>query len=590
MDRVPNYVSSLVIGRRALLCFLCGGISVLSMPPFDFWPILFLTFPTLIWCLDAEFLSDPVRYLIATQQNLSGLPRGNRFFTRPFLFVATGTRIAAVISAPVKTLARVKAGRAGILGWSFGFGYFMASIYWIAYAFFANPVSNNGLAAAGAILAVLGLSAALAVFYGFAAAFSMVLWRGGYARLAGFVFCFHLAELARSFLFTGFPWNLFGLAFASSDTLRQSASYVGVYGLTLLALFIFTSPAAAISRNAVRSSRRFMPFCLSLLALLGMYAFGERRLGASTEMSAASIRIVQPNIAQIDKWKPENRRWIFERIRSLSQSGTGNAADISNFNAVVWPESSVPFLFMVNGKIAAVEARQALAALIPAGTRLIAGAERADGHTSDEGKFVFDRVFNSLFVLGHGARIDAIYDKQHLVPFGEYMPFAGTLKLLGLQALSHQLDGFQMGANSSPSIAVPGLGNLKPFICYEIIFPGKINDSQSRPDVMVNITNDAWFGNSTGPYQHLQQAQIRATEEGIPVIRSANTGISAIIDGNGRIIAKVNLGITGVIDSPIPKPQVPTLYARARRQIFIILIALPFLLYLLIILKDNSSK
>ncbi len=542
MDALPNFIARQPTWTHALIACAAGVLSVLAMAPFFVWPVMFFTFPVLIWVLDAISLSE-----IPAPTSLGQWKK----------------RIAL----------------AAFAGWAFGFGYFLASIYWIGYAFYVDAERYAALMP----LAVVALPACLALFYAAAAALAAIIWRPGFARLLAFAFAFFCAEAARGYLFTGFPWNLFGEALAANGPHMQMAAYIGVYGLTLSALFIFAAPAAALSATRARHKRLWAPLLVAVIALPASYGFGSYRLRETAgEVEGARVRIVQPNVPQRERWKPENRRWIFDRLLSLSREGTGGG-NIGAFTHVIWPKSAVPFLFGFNREIFNPEAREILSALIPPQTTLILGAERAEGILSVDARYSFDRVYNSLFVLGEGARIEAIYDKIHLVPFGEYVPLRGLLAMTGFRAFSHQLDGFESGSGPAPLIATAHAPKFLPLICYEIIFPGRVHDEKDRPGWFVNVTNDAWFGEFTGPYQHLHQAQIRAVEEGLPVMRAANTGISAVIDPYGRVLASLDLGKVGVIDHKLPRALPQTFYEVTRRPAFIIFILLPLAFYLLII-------
>ncbi len=296
MDVLPKAIARLQTWKLVLIAALAGALSVLAMAPFLLWPIMFLTFPVLIWALDGVYL------------------RGDDL-------------------APLSSFRR-RVLRAAAVGWGFGFGYFLLGTYWIGYAFYVDADRYAALMP----LAVAGLSAALALFYAAAGALAAALWRPGYARILAFVLAFFCAEAARGYLFTGFPWNLFGEAAAANDAHMQMAAYIGIYGLTLAALFIFSAPAAAIASPRARLGRLWAPILCAALFLTGSYAFGTYRLlDHPGEVEGVRVRIVQPNIRQIDKWKPENRNWIFERVLDLSRSGT-SGKEISGFTHVIWPE------------------------------------------------------------------------------------------------------------------------------------------------------------------------------------------------------------------------------------------------------------
>jgi len=547
MDTLPTAMAGLKTGKLVLIAILAGAVSVLAMAPFHLWPVLFLTFPLMIWALDAVAIRDD-----------------------------EPTRLASYVK-------RLR--RAALIGWGFGFGYFLAGIYWIGYAFYVDAQRYAILMP----FAVVGLCAALALFYAAAGALAAAMWRRGYARIIAFVFAFFCVEAARGYFFTGFPWNLFGQALAADEAPMQMAAYIGVYGLTLAALFIFSAPAALIAVPAARYHRLAAPALVGALTLVAFYVVGAQRLEQRVDdVPGVRIRIVQPNIPQQEKWKPENRRWIFERALTLSRSGN-SGEDISAFTHVIWPESSVPVLFAFNDAIYSTEVRDALAALIPANTSLIIGAERAEGAIESDGRPRFDRAFNSLFILGKGAELKGVYDKIHLVPFGEYVPFGDVLNKAGFSAFSHRLDGFEAGVGPAAPIATPHAPPFLPLICYEIIFPGRTGNMQKRPEWLVNITNDAWFGQSTGPYQHLHIARIRAVEEGLPIVRAANTGISAIIDPFGRILAKLDLGKAGTIDHSLPHALPLTFYQKAWMPLFVALFYFTLLFYLVMVARAKSG-
>lgn len=549
MDALPKLFARLETWKLAIIAFLAGALSVLAMAPFFLWPIMFATFTVLVWVLDAVCIRE-------------------------------GDAEEPLVSFRKRLL------RAAFAGWAFGFGYFLAGIYWIGYAFYVDAERY----AAMMPFAVAALPAGLALFYAAAAALAAAMWRRGYPRLVAFAFAFFCAEAARGYLFTGFPWNLFGEALAANAPHMQLAAYIGVYGLTLAALFIFPAPAALAGAPEARRARLWAPLLVAVIALTGSYAFGGYRLRATVgEVKGVRVRIVQPNIPQQEKWKPENRKWIFDRLLALSRKGT-SGEDISAFTHVIWPESSVPFHFGFNRGIYIPEAREILASLIPPHTTLILGAERAEGVLSPDAHYTFSAVYNSLFVLTGGAKIENIYDKVHLVPFGEYIPFHETLAAAGLHAFSHRLSGFDSGREEPTLMSTAQAPAFLPLICYEIIFPGRVSNLKQRPGWFINVTNDAWFGDSTGPHQHLHQARIRAVEEGLPVMRAANTGISAVIDPYGRVLAKLGLGQTGVIDHGLPKALAVTFYEKTRLPAFIFFLLFPLEFYLILIAVKKQHE
>ncbi len=541
MDVLPRALAGLQTWKLVLIAALAGALSVFAMAPFLVWPIMFITFPVLVWALDAVCLRD---------DELASL---SSFRKRIF--------------------------RGAAVGWGFGFGYFLTSTYWIGYAFYVDADRYAALMP----LAVTGLAAALGLFYAAAGALSSALWRRGYARIAGFVFAFFCAEAARGYLLTGFPWNLFGEALAANDAHMQMAAYIGVYGLTLSALFIFSAPVAAVAVPKARFGRLWVPLICAVGALSASYVSGSYRLQQSLgDVEGARVRIVQPNIPQAEKMNFENRRWIFERTLELSRTGS-SGEDIGAFTHIIWPETSMPLLFALNDGIFSSEVKERLAGIIPRGASLIIGAERAEGSQGPDGRYRFDRVFNSLFVLGEGARILSIYDKRHLVPFGEYVPLKNVINIGWLSTFVQGWGGFDAGSIPAASMQTLHAPDFLPLICYEIIFPGRVANETKRPQWLVNVTNDAWFGTSTGPYQHLYQARIRAVEEGLPVMRAANTGVSAVIDPFGRILAQLDLGRAGALDHGLPRALPVTFYEKTRLPVFIVLFLFPLEIYLFMV-------
>jgi apolipoprotein N-acyltransferase len=539
LGTLARRIAALAGWHRALLGFALGAISVLGFAPFNLWPLLFIVFPCLIWLFDG-------------------------------------------IAEDAATSAKPKWRQAALAGWWFGFGFFAAGLYWTGFAFFVEADKFAMLVP----LAVLAFPAGLALFYALAGAAMMALWGPGTRRVFVLTAAFFAVDWLRGHILTGFPWNLWGYTLAGNDAIAQSASLFGVYGLSLLAPLIFSSPAALAGPHRRAGGRPWaLPaICLALLAL--GWGWGAVRLATATDAmrSDMTLRIVQANVPQAEKWKPENRGWIFDRLTKLSKDGAseGGAATAKKPTLVIWPETSVPFLFMLNGAIASEEARQAFAELIPAGSTLILGAERVEGARRPDGRYNVDRVYNSLFILGSEARILGIYDKTHLVPFGEYVPFESVLSAVGITQLTHLNFGFASGAERRV-MSAPGVPAFSPLICYEAIFPGRVIGEGGRPDWLLNATNDAWFGTSIGPYQHLSQARLRAIEEGLPLIRAANTGISAVIDAYGRTLASLPLNTIGTIDHALPVALEPTPYSRWGDNYLILVAFLISLLYRIVI-------
>ncbi|MEZ5815917.1 MAG: apolipoprotein N-acyltransferase [Hyphomicrobiaceae bacterium] len=506
--------------RRAVAA-VGGATSVLAMAPFFFWPILFVTLPLLVALIDH-----------------------------------------AVATAPRRAPARAAA-----TAWFFGFGYFLAGLFWIGEAFLVEAEKFAALMP----FAVTAMPAGLALFWAAAAAAASLVWRPGLQRVLVLALALSAAEWLRGHVLTGFPWNVLGYALTAPDALMQSASVLGIYGLTLLAVVVFAAPlvayadASAVPDRAPNSAyRKALPSALASLAtIVALWAWGTLRLaGPHPVDQTVRIRLVQPSIPQREKWQPANQRRIFERHLDLSRrNAAGEIDDAKGIDLIVWPEAAMPFL-----PLDTPAALQAIGRVVPSGAHLVAGFLRVEPSPLRAGR---RRILNSLAAFASDGRPVAIYDKTHLVPFGEYLPFQQTLEAIGLEQLTRIRGGFDVGPTPRPLLRVAGLPAFAPLICYEAIFPATVVQSAERPAGLLNLTNDGWFGNTTGPRQHLHQARVRAVEEGLPLIRSANNGISAVIDAEGRVAAALDLDVAGVVDARLPGRLPLTVYARFGDAIFL---------------------
>ncbi len=489
------------------MLLVAGAAAGLAMPPFDVWPLLFLAFPVLIWALD------------------DAAPR-----------------------------------RAFLTGWLFGLGYFSVCFYWIGIAFLVDAATYLWMMP----FMVGALSGGMALYWGLAALATVLLRRQGLARIIAFALCLALAEWLRGHLLTGFPWTAPGLAVIGMGALAQTASLIGMTGLTLF-IVLWASLPALFGFASLR--RREIIAALLLIALLpALWLWGSTRLSATQDDPATkvNIRIVQPNISQDDKWRGDNARPIFDKLKFLSsQASPQRPNGIADVSVVIWPESSVSFYMDES-----VEGLNELADMLPDGTALVMGALRREKGAEGE-----RRVFNSVLGLDSDANVAARYDKWRLVPGGEFLPFESILEPLGFRKVVTVPGSFAAGPGPR-NIALPGLPPAAVLICYEAIFPHDLVDPTQRPDWIINVTNDGWFGKSSGPYQHLAQARLRTIEQGLPLARAANTGISAIIDSYGRIVTSLGLGQEGVLDGTLPKALPPTLYARAGDWMLLVLMLL----------------
>ena len=425
---------------------------------------------------------------------------------------------------------------AGWIGWWFGFGYFVVGLYWIGISMLTDPARFGWMIP----FAVGGISAVEALFPALAALATWRLTAPGLGRVLMLAATWTLAEWLRGIAFSGFPWNLLGSVWVFSDAMIQVAAVAGTLGLSLLTVIVAAMPALLAGRGASRPRhRRWRPVIAAAALLLAVWLFGVARLFGAEAGSVPGVvlRIVQPNIAQTLKWRRDRLDRNFRETLALSE-----APGRDRVTHIIWPETAAPYVLSARPR-----RRLEIAAATPAGGVLITGAVR----TTARGARPF-RIWNSLYAIDDKGRIRGVYDKNKLVPFGEYVPFRRILNRLGLSKLTPGAIDFTAGEGRR-TLRLPGLPPASALICYEVIFSGRVVNAEDRPDWLINITNDAWFGNSSGPYQHFAAARLRAVEEGLPLVRAANTGISGVIDGYGRVTARLGLGRRGILDAVLPK-------------------------------------
>jgi apolipoprotein N-acyltransferase len=432
-------------------------------------------------------------------------------------------------------------------GWWFGWGFFVTGLYWLANALLVDAARFGWMAP----FAIGGLAAGLALFPATACALAHAAGRtdGGFARVAWLALAWVALEWLRGIVLTGFPWNLIGTVWMFADAMIQPAAWTGVHGLSLTTVALAALPAVLGWR--VPPDRRAGRIVIGVLAggLLFWFAAGWARLAALGEAAAAEVagvrlRLVQPNIPQELKWSPAARAGHVVKQVEMSRAPAPLAP-----THVIWSETAVPFYLERDAEL-----RAFLASAAPATGALIAGAPRA----SEPGANPF-RVWNSLHVLAADGTIAATYDKAHLVPFGEYVPLRAWLPDSAVK-ITHGAVDFSAGPGPV-ALPVPGAPPASPLICYEAIFEGRVMPP-ARPGWLLNLTNDAWYGITPGPYQHFAAARLRAIEEGLPLVRVANNGISAIVDSLGRVRASLALGREGIIDGQLPVALTPTLFSQ----------------------------
>lgn len=439
-------------------------------------------------------------------------------------------------------------------GWWFGLGYFAAGLYWVSFAFLVEAAKFGWMIP----FAIAGLAAVLAVYCGAAVLATRLSGCTGPGRVLVLAASWTSLEWLRGIAFTGFPWNPLATVWTPWDAMVQIASVTGVFGLSLVTVIAAAAPAAVSGRAG---AGRWLPLGFAGALIVAVWAGGAWRLAGAgiASVPGVMLRIVQPNIDQKLKWRRDLRDGHFARYLELSRTGNGVAGKTTDrITHVIWPETAATFVVANDAA-----KRRIMAAAAPAGGLLLTGSVR----TTPRGTERF-KAWNSLHAIDPGGKIVATYDKFHLVPFGEYVPLRSILKLTKLTA---GRSDFSFG-HGPRTLALDGLPPVSPLICYEAIFPGQVVDPNARPEWLLNVTNDAWFGLSSGPYQHFAAARFRAVEEGLPLVRAANTGISAIVDAYGRITAYLGLGRLGVLDGRLPRAIAAPPFARFGNWVLLIVI------------------
>lgn len=501
--------------RRIVAALIAGACSALALPSWSVFPILWLTIPVLVWLIDG-----------------------------------------AVAAAGTGVLRRLLPG--AIVGWSFGFGYFLAGFWWIGAVF---PVSAGYIAWLMPVAAV-ALAAALALFWSFGAVLARLFWPDGWPRILVFAVAFSLAEWLRGNFIAEFPWNTFGYTLTPSPVMMQSAAIVGIWGLTFAAFIIFAAPALLASPEREGRDGRHLFLAFAAAIMLAHVGFGVFRLAgtAETRVTDVRLRIVQPAIEPEEYLREGNEDAMFRRYLQLSDSESfPDNGGIGGITLLVWPEGAIPFVLTDRP-----DALAALATLLPDGTTLLTGAIRAEHSRAGTRA----KVYNSVYAIGDNGEILSAYDKVRLMPFGEVLPFQSIFEAVGIGEMAKLGDGFSQGARHR-TLSLANAPPFSPVISQEIIFTGAITDPSNRPEWILNLTDDARLAGMSASRQLFMQSRVRAVEEGLPVVRAASSGISAIVDANGRVVAKLGKGLSGLVDSELPISLPPTPYRKYGGWIFI---------------------
>ena len=438
------------------------------------------------------------------------------------------------------------------VGWAFGLGHFGTGFYWIANSLLVDAARFGWVYP----FCVLFFGGSFALYIAVAAATLKATRARGIAAVFAFAVLWTVVEWLRGHLFTGFPWNLIGTVWAGSETMMQLAALVGLYGLGTLTVLAAAMPAT-LAGSSQRLGDRWGGVFAVVAMLAFVWVFGWLRLGGAGDdvVPGVVVRLVQPDIAQDLKWDPAQRERNFEQTLELSR-GPG----FERVTHVIWPETAIPFA--ITGDTAR---RAMIATAVPPRGFLVSGAPRVERPAGRP-----PQVWNSLHVFDPSGAVAATFDKFHLVPFGEYMPRVFRWALDWLR-LTEGMGDFDAGPGLRTMVQ-PGFPTFSPLICYEVIFPAEVAAPARRPELLLNITNDAWFGISPGPFQHFAAARFRSIEEGIPLVRAANNGISAVVDSYGRVVTLLGLGRSGVVDSTLPRPIAAPLYGRVGDAILLALL------------------
>ncbi len=442
-----------------------------------------------------------------------------------------------------------------VLGWSFGLGYFTGGLYWITFSLGTDISAFWWLIP----FSLLGIPSILSIYIGLIAVILQRVHCTGISRCFWFASLWTIAEVTWGSGSLGLPWNPLGSMWSSFSPLLQSVSVIGVYGLTLITALWVSTPIL-LEKHKLKMPQVIFITC-QVVILVGASSWGMIRPHTTPTAELENppfIRLVQPSLPQDLDWSPEKAGEQFFNLMNLSSTTTERLPDL-----IVWPESALPLLLDEN-----TQARETIAKILKPDAFLLSGSLRREFNGGEKPK-----VYNSMVIVDAGGNVITNYDKTHLVPFGEYLPLRQLIPDSITKITAGETD-FSRGQGLK-TISLGEFPAFSPLICYEVIFSGQVISSKSpRAQWILVITNDAWYGHTSGPYQHLQLTRLRSIEEGLPLVRAANSGISAVFDAFGREIIRKDLGEKGVVDAELPPAlRNPTLFSLYGQLIFIILLA-----------------
>ena len=431
--------------------------------------------------------------------------------------------------------------RAFFIGFLFGFAHFAFGLSWVSNALLVDeyfawlaPFPPLGFGIWGGPFVALACLCAV-----------LTIRRGGFWRLLALSGYWGLFEQLRGVAYTGFPWNLTATVWSDMPVMIQTASFWGSYGLSVVTVFAATTTGLLFIKETPVKKRVFAAVLPAVAVLTALAGFGAWRLHTAFApddfVRGIRFRLVQANIPQGQKWDFK----VAERTLDKHVTLSSKIAGLNDVTHIVWPETATQFL------LAQEEYARSMAVTgLPDGTLLLAGSLRSEKDKNPDAYPPY-KVFNSIVVLNNVGDWVATYDKAHLVPFGEYAPLKSIFPFM--KKVTAGMFDFSAG-DRVRTVDVPKTPPVGMLVCYEVIFPGEVVDRDRRPYWLLNVTNDGWYGISAGPYQHFAAARMRAVEEGLPVVRSANTGISGVIDSFGRVTAFLDLGVEGFKDAALPRP------------------------------------